>query len=79
MFIYLWHVWKSWIDNAIKNIAILEDCVPILSAFGEIIYSCGCLVDINAIIWAEQQIHLLATRYPNAVALHEVPYKTLVA
>jgi hypothetical protein len=53
---------------------MLEDHAPILSTFGEIIYSCGCLVDIDAIIWAEQQIHLLATRYPNAT--HFMKYLT---
>jgi hypothetical protein len=51
-----------------------EDCAPILSTFGEIIYSCGCLVDIDAIIWAKQQIHLLATRYLNAT--HFMKYLT---
>jgi hypothetical protein len=28
-------------------------------------YSCGCPIDVDVIIWVEQQIHLLATRYPN--------------
>jgi hypothetical protein len=29
-------------------------------------YSCECPIDVDAITWAKQQIHLLATRYPNA-------------
>jgi hypothetical protein len=43
---------------------MLEDHVLILSALSEIMYSYGCPIDINAILWVEQQIHLLATRYP---------------
>jgi hypothetical protein len=29
-------------------------------------YSCGCPIDADAILWAKQQIHLPATRCPNA-------------
>jgi hypothetical protein len=43
-----------------------EDHALVLSTLGEIMYSCGCPIDADAILWAEQQIHLLATRYPNA-------------
>jgi hypothetical protein len=66
MFICLWHVRKTWVENVIKKIAMLEDRALVLCTLGEIMYSCECLVDIDAIIMAKQQIHLLATRYPNA-------------
>jgi len=66
MFIYLWYVRKTWVDNAINKFAMPENRVPVLFALGEIMYSCGCIIGINVILWAKQQIHLLATRYPNA-------------
>jgi hypothetical protein len=58
---------KTWVDNVIKKIAMLEDHALILFALSEIMYSCGCLVDIDVILWVEQQIQLLATRYPNVI------------
>ncbi len=66
MFLCLWHVRKAWVENAIKKIIMLEDHVLVLSIFNEVMYSCGCPIDTDVILWAKQQIHLLATRYPNA-------------
>jgi hypothetical protein len=57
---------KAWVENAIKKIIMLEDHVLVLSIFNEVMYSCGCPIDTDVILWAKQQIHLLATRYPNA-------------
>jgi hypothetical protein len=55
---------KPWVENAIKKIAMLEDCALVLFALGEIMYSCGCPIDADVILWAKQEIHLPATRYP---------------
>jgi len=65
VFLYLWHVQKTWVANVIKKIPMLENRAKVLFALGEIMYSCGCPIDVDAITWVEQQIHLLATRYPN--------------
>jgi hypothetical protein len=43
-----------------------KDHVLVLSVLNEIMYSCGCPINVDAILWAKQQIHLLTTRYPNA-------------
>jgi hypothetical protein len=43
-----------------------KDHALVLSALGEIMYSCGCPIDVDAILWAKQQIHLPTIRYPNA-------------
>jgi hypothetical protein len=47
---------KPWVENAIKKIAMLEDCALVLFALGEIMYSCGCPIDVDAILWAKQEI-----------------------
>jgi hypothetical protein len=56
-----------------------EDHVLVLSALSEIMYSYGCPIDINVILWEEQQIHLLTTRYPNVIRFMKYLKKTLVA
>jgi hypothetical protein len=48
---------------------MLEDHVLVLSTLGEIMYSYGCPIDVDVILWAEQQIHLLTTKYPNVTYL----------
>ncbi len=35
---------------------MLEDCALVLFALGEIMYSCGCPIDVDAILWAKQEI-----------------------
>jgi hypothetical protein len=75
---FMAHV-KTWAENVIKKIAMLEDYVLVLFVLGEIMYSCGCPIDADAILWVEQQIHLLATRYPNATHLMKYLKKTMVA
>jgi hypothetical protein len=47
---------KTWVENAIKKNAMLEDCALVLFALGEIMYSCGCPIDVDAILWAKQEI-----------------------
>jgi hypothetical protein len=44
---------------------MLEDHALVLFALGEIMYSCGCPIDVDAILWVEQQIHLLENKVPH--------------
>jgi hypothetical protein len=53
MFLYLWHVWKAWAKNAIKkNYNAKRPCSSFI-CFSEIMYSYGCPIDTDAILWVE--------------------------
>jgi hypothetical protein len=54
---------------------MLKDHVLVLSAVGEIMYSCGCPIDADAILCAKQQIHLPSTKYPNST--HFMTFKKI--
>jgi hypothetical protein len=36
-------------------------------------YSQGCPIDVDPIFWVEQEIDMLATKFPNARFFHSIP------
>jgi hypothetical protein len=73
VFLCLWHVHKAWVENVVKNIKFAKEQAKVLCALGRIMYSKGCPIDFNLVLWVEQQIDLL-----QCCSLHSIPQKTLV-
>lgn len=63
IFLCLWHVRKSWAENAVKKIRTVGERTFILKALGDIMYGKGMSHDDSPIEWAHQQLdNLVATR-----------------
>jgi hypothetical protein len=62
----LWHVRKAWAENVVRKIINPQERSNILSTLGRIMYSWGCPIDVDLIFWVEQEIEMLATKFPNA-------------
>ena len=48
-FLYLWHVRKSWAENAVKKIPAVVERATVLQMLGDIMYGRGCKVDEDPI------------------------------
>jgi hypothetical protein len=64
-FLCLWHVCKTWAENVVKHIRSTKEQTKVLCALGRTMYSKGCPIDSNLVLWVEQQIDLLETSFPN--------------
>jgi hypothetical protein len=59
-------VCKPWVENVVKKITSAEDQTKVLSTLGKIMYSQACPLDHELVLWAQLQIDIMATNYPNA-------------
>jgi hypothetical protein len=66
LFLCLWHVHKTWAKNIVKRIATVEDWTKVLYVLGQIMYSRTCPLNHALVLWAQLQIDIMATKYPNA-------------
>ena len=64
----LWHVRKSWAENAIKKISNAAKHTTVLQMLGDIMYGKGCNVDDDPIDWALDQLDNISNTRPLASA-----------
>lgn len=67
-FLCLWHVRKAWAYNVVKKITIVEERAIVLNLIGTIMYSKGCKVDEDHVLWASSQLDKIATSRPRATS-----------
>jgi hypothetical protein len=48
----MWHVYKTWVENAIKKIASVEERSRVLFAFESIMYSQDYPFHTEPVLWA---------------------------
>jgi hypothetical protein len=67
-FLCLWHVRKAWVENAIIFFLQVWKTKQKYYIFilGNFMYSRACPPDHDHVLWAQLQINIMATKYPNA-------------
>jgi hypothetical protein len=59
-------VCKTWAKNVVKKIPTTKNRTKVLFVLGQIMYSKAFPLDHDHVLWAQLQIDIMATKYPNA-------------
>lgn len=63
IFLCLWHVRKTWVENAVKKNNEKVERAIILQRIGLVMYGKGCLINFDPVLWTHKQLYDIQHNY----------------